>query len=126
MSTPADTRADTTEQTPTESTEVIEIDGSKLIESVEKMVGKQNISRLIIYKANGDTFLDLSFAAGLTMAVLTTFLLPKLLGLAIIGGLLGGFKIEVVHRDPESATPVAEAVQDEQKLGQETGEVLNE
>lgn len=122
MSTPAET----TEQTLTESMEVIEIDGSKIISGVEKMVDKQNINRLIIYKANGETFLDLSFAAGLTMAILTTFLLPKLLGLALIGGLLGGFKIEVVHREPESATPVEQAVQDEQKLGKDTGEVLNE
>lgn len=117
MSTPTET----TEQTLTESMEVIEIDGSKIIEGVEKMVDKQNISRLIIYKANGDIFLDLSFAAGLTMAVLTTFLLPKLLGLALIGGLLGGFKIEVIRGEADSATPVKERAQNEPKLGQETG-----
>lgn len=126
MTTPAKTTAETTEETPPESTEVIEIDGSKLIESVEKMVDRQNISRVIIYKPNGDTFLDISFAAGLTMTVLTTFLLPKLLGLGIIGALLAGFKMEVVHREPEPATPVAEAAQDEPNVGQETGEVLNE
>lgn len=102
MSTETDITADTTQKTPTESTEVIEIDGSKIIESVEEMVNKQNISRLIIYKPNGDRFLDISFVAGLTMAVLTTFLLPKLLGLGIIGALLGGFKIEVVRRNAQS------------------------
>jgi len=102
MSTKTDTTADRTEKRATESTEVIEIDGSKIIETVEKMVDKQNISRLIIYKANGDIFLNLSFAAGLTMAVLTTFLMPQLLGLGIIGVLLGGFKMEVVRRETES------------------------
>ena len=98
MSTKTETETDTGQQTPTESTEVIEIDGGKIIETIENMVDKQSISRLIIYKRNGDVFLDLSFAAGLTMALLTTFLLPQLLGLGIIGALLGGFKIEVVRR----------------------------
>lgn len=95
MSTKIET--DTAEQAPTESTEVIEMDGGKIIETIEQMVDKQSISRLVIYKSNGDVFLNLSFAAGLTMAVLTTFLLPQLLGLGIIGVLLGGFKMEVVR-----------------------------
>lgn len=101
MKTKTEADTDRAQQTPTESREVIEIDGGKIIESIEEMVDKQNISRLIIYKANGDVFLDLSFAAGLTMAVLTTFLLPQLLGLGIIGVLLGGFKMEVVRRETE-------------------------
>lgn len=108
---------DITQKTPTEPTEVIEIDGSKIIENVEKMVDKQNISRLIIYKENGDTFINIPFAAGLTMAVLTTFLLPKLLGLGIVGALLGGFKIEIVRREAqnvatESSQQEAEAASD--------------
>lgn len=106
MSTKIGAETDSTGQTPSESTEVIEIDGGKIIETIEEMVDKQNISRLIIYKGNGDVFLNLSFAAGLTMAVLTTFLLPQLLGLGIIGVLLGGFKIEVVRRVAESKPQV--------------------
>lgn len=102
MSTKTEADTDSAQQMPTESTEVIEIDGGKIIETIEEMVDKQSISRLIIYKANEEIFLNLSFAAGLTMAVLTTFLLPQLLGLGIIGALLGGFKIEVVRRETES------------------------
>ena len=120
MSTKTDAETDTAQQTPTESTEVIEIDGGKIIETIEKMVDKQNISRLIIYKANGDIFLNLSFVAGLTMAVLTTFLLPQLLGLGIIGVLLGGFKMEVVRRKTESVATQSPQVEVEVEVASNT------
>lgn len=105
MSTKADTTANTTQQTPTESKEVIEVNIDKLIKSIENMIAEDSagIRRVIIYKANGETLLNIPFTAGLTMAVLSTFLLPKLLALAIVGALVGGFKLEVVRREAQQA-----------------------
>jgi len=106
MTTEANTTADTTQQTPTESKEVIEVNLDKLIKAIENIIAeeRQGIKKLIIYKANGEILLKISFTAGLTMAILSTFLLPKLLALGIVGALLGGFKLEVVRRETEQVT----------------------
>lgn len=105
MTTEADKTADTTQDTTTESKEVIEINFDRLIKAVENLItgDREKIKQVILYKANGDILFNISFAAGLTMIVLTTVLLPKLLALGIIGALLGGLKLEIVRREAEQA-----------------------
>ncbi len=105
MTTEADKTTETTQDTTTESKEVIEVNFDRLIKAVENLItgDRKRIKQVILYKANGDILFNISFAAGLTMIVLTTVLLPKLLALGIIGALLGGLKLEIVRREAEQA-----------------------
>jgi len=72
------------------------ISGLDFIENVEEIVGGQKVSRLVISKANGETLLDISLRAGVGMTVLSLLLLPKVLGLGVVGALLARLKVEVV------------------------------
>lgn len=81
-----------------ESSEIRKVGRHKLIETIKEMTAKAQIRRLIIYKENGETLLDLQFGKGLTMAILLTLVLPKALALLLLVPLLAGFKIEIVRR----------------------------
>ncbi len=74
------------------------ISGDKLVEDVEELIGNRKVSRIIISKANGETLIDTSFSSGLTMTVIAALLLPKVLGLGLIGALLARLKVEVVSQ----------------------------
>lgn len=110
MSIETNKTADTTQNTTTDSKEVVEVTFDRLIKSVENLItgDREKIKQVILYKANGDVLFSISFTAGLTMIVLTTFLLPKLLALGIVGALLGGFKLEIVRRVEEE--PVTDEI----------------
>jgi len=86
-----------------ESSEVHEVRKHKLVETIKKMMAKAQIRRLIIYKENGETLLDLKFREGLTMTILLTLVLPKVLALVLIAPLLAGFKIQIVRRKVEDS-----------------------
>lgn len=80
------------------------ISSNEFIENVEEIVGGEKVSRLIITKANGETLLDISLRAGVVMSVLTLFLLPKVLGLGVVGALLARLKVEVVSQKTKTVT----------------------
>jgi hypothetical protein len=94
--------AETRAERSADLSEVHQVTGRhKLIETIKEIRDKAQIRRLIIYKENGETLLDLQFRESLTMTILVTFLLPKVLALALIAPLLAGYKIQVVRRKPQ-------------------------
>lgn len=103
------TEADTTQNTPTESTadapvtEVIEVQGNKLIETVKDIFAAGKVHRLTISSIDGGTLLDIPYVAGLSVAVLIALFIPTLALLTPIGLLLGRFTIEVVRPAAEQA-----------------------
>lgn len=82
--------------------EVHEVRGrDKLIKTIKEIRDKSQLRRLIIYKQNGDTLLDMQFSQSLTMTLFLTLVLPKVFALALIAPLLAGYKILIVRRTPE-------------------------
>ena len=88
------TEADTTQNT---TSEVHEVRGNKLIETIKDIFAAGKVNRLVISSVNGNQLLDIPFAAGLTVTALVTYLMPLLAIFTPIGLLLGRFTIEVVR-----------------------------
>ena len=61
-----------------EATEVLEVQGNKLIETIKGILAAGKINRLIISSTSGKTRLDIPYGAGLTATALVTYLLPPL------------------------------------------------
>ena len=94
------------------STEVIEVQGNKLIRTLKSILASGKINRIIISSANGATLLDIPYAAGLTATALVTLLIHPLALLTPIVLLLGRFKIEIVRLEGEQAPTWQEAARE--------------
>lgn len=83
------------------SSEVRQVRRHKLVKTIKEMIAQAQIRRLIIYNESGETVLDLKFGEGITIALVLTLVLPKVLALVLIAPLLAGFKIQIVRRKAE-------------------------
>lgn len=91
------TEADTTQNTPSETTEVYEVQGNKLIATLKGILTAGKVNRLVISSAKGKKLIDIPYAAGLTVTALLTLIMPLVIGLGPLVLLVGQFRVEVVR-----------------------------
>ena len=77
--------------------EEIEIDASKLVDCVKKLIKEGNVRRLIIRKPSGELLLEIPLTAGVVVGSVVTIFAPILVALGAMAALLARVKIQIVR-----------------------------
>ncbi|MCB0062112.1 MAG: DUF4342 domain-containing protein [Caldilineaceae bacterium] len=87
----------------TETTEIHEVPGNKVVNFVKHILHEGNVNRIQISRQDGEVLFGLSLTAGVATTAAITLLLPALIGLSFIGLMVSHLRVEVVRKGEATA-----------------------